>query len=296
MHIKKSILDILSLIKYVIRMGLREGFSNPFKSLPDAKGKQMYILANGPSLKDFLKIYDDNQADFSDKDFFVVNDFVKDSHFKIIKPRYCAMSDPLFFIETIYSERGHKAMESIANEVEWSMILVVPRKYIHSPFLNPIKKNQNIKIIAFHSVTYAGPERIRNWFYSKGLGNGEFGTVVLNAIYTSIQCGYNEIYLYGIDHTFFDNVTVNQKNELCYRDSHFYERDSMLRPMLNHYNGINFPTKPFKMSEFLYEKANLFKGHEIMNKYANHVNCKVYNCTPNSLVDEYERKIVKNNK
>ena len=271
-------------------MALKEGLSDPFKSLGGKKVKPIYILANGPSLKDFLKIYDDNPSDFSDKEFFVVNDFVKDPHFKKIKPQYCAMSDPLFFIETIYTERGHKAMESMANEVDWPMVLVVPRFYLYSPFLNPIRMNRNIKIIAFHSLRYCGPEKCRNWFYSKGLGNGEFGTVALNALYASIQCGYKEIYLYGIDHTFFDNLAVNEKNELCFRDTHYYGTDSKLRPMLNHYNGLRFPSKPFRMSEFLFEKANLFRGHEIMNKYANYVNCKVYNCTPNSLVDEYERK------
>lgn len=36
-------------------------------------------------------------------------------------------------------------------------------------------------------------------------------TVALMAIYVGINSGYSEIDLYGVDHTFFDSLTVNSK-------------------------------------------------------------------------------------
>ncbi len=290
MKIVSNTINILRTLQYIIKLGMTEGYNNPFKSLAFSQSKPAYILANGPSLKNFLEDTDNCPEKFAGVDFFVVNDFVKDKHFIRLKPKYCVMSDPLFFIETIYSERGHNAMQALADTVTWDMTLFIPWCYKKSKFLEPIRANKHISIVALHRLYYFGCEKFRNRIFKLGLGNGEYGTVALNAIYSAIMLGYKTIRLYGLDHTFFDNIAVNNQNQLCYKDTHFYGQDNALRPMLNHYNGELKNVKPFRVSEFLFEKANLFRGHEIMNDFARYMNVKIINCTPNSMVDEYVRE------
>lgn len=289
MSLVSKISNSLYTLSFFFHTIKKEGLYNPFHQMQGNKNNPIYILANGPSLKIFLNEYDITPENYRHTDFCVVNDFCNDPHFESIRPRFYVISDPLFFIETIYSSRGQKAMKSIAQKVTWEMNLFVPHVYLNSNFLSSIKGNTNIKISPFHSFQFHGGEKMRFYLYRKNWGNGQFGTVALNALYISLQCNYKEIYLYGIDHNFFDNITVSDENILCKKESHFYGEDINYTPIINHYGGKNVPANPFSVAEFLYEKASIFEGHRIMDKYAQSIGAKVINCTPNSWVDAYKR-------
>ena len=283
-----DIANALRTAMYMWRLITKEDLKNPFKEWQGDKDKPIYVLANGPSLGKFLEDIEEKWDKYKNAEFFVVNDFVHDSRFTLIKPRYCVMSDPLFFEDTIYSERGHKAMNALAEKVSWQMILFIPSLQKESTYLDPVRRNPNIKIVTFHYTPYGGLESLRHYFYKRGLGNGEFMTVALNAIYIALILGYKMLYVYGIDHTFFDNITVNKENVLCFKDKHFYEEETVLRPMICHYPGMD--NKPYTMAQFIEEKALVFKGHLIMDKFAKAIGATIINCTPNSLVDAYEKK------
>ena len=181
-------------------------------------------------------------------------------------------------------------MNALAEKVSWQMILFIPLLQKESTYLDPVRQNPNIKIVTFHAIPYySGLESLRHYFYKKGLGNGEFGTVALNALYAALMLGYKTLYVYGIDHTFFNDIAVNDENVLCFKDKHFYEEETVLRPMICHYPGMD--NKPYTMAQFVAEKALIFKGHLIMEKFAKAIGATIINCTPNSLVDAYERKL-----
>ena len=171
------------------------------------------------------------------------------------------------------------------------MILFIPSLQKESTYLDPVRRNPNIKIVTFHYTPYGGLESLRHYFYKRGLGNGEFMTVALNAIYIALILGYKMLYVYGIDHTFFDNITVNKESVLCFKDKHFYEEETVLRPMICQSGKDN---KPYTMAQFIGEKALIFKGHLIMEKFAKAMGATIINCTPNSLVDAYKRKYKQN--
>jgi len=63
---------------------------------------------------------------------------------------------------------------------------------------------------------------MRRWMFRKGLANGEYGTVVQNAIYIATHLGYKRVHLYGVDHNFFDGLYMDDDNVLCSRVTHFY--------------------------------------------------------------------------
>lgn len=290
MHPISTLTKLLRTAHYLCYLALKEDFSNPFKEWQGPKEKPICVLGNGPSLKTLLADMEEDFAPYSGSEFFVVNDFVHDPQFRLIKPRYCAMSDPLFFVDTIYAERGHKAMESLAENVSWPMLLFVPWYYKDSVYLNPVRQNTHIRIVAHHSMAYWGLERFRHFFYRRGLGNGEFATVVLNALYAALMLGYKRIHVYGIDHTFFDNLVVNDDNVLCSKSKHFYKEETLLRPIICHLPGHPFENKPFTVADYLKEKTLIFKGHLIMEHFARSLGAVIINCTTGSLVDAYVRQ------
>lgn len=135
MAIVSTVLDSLRTLRYLWNLWRVEGFSNPFKGMQSPKDRPMYILANGPSLKELLEKIESDFSPYENAEFFVVNDFVHDRRFELMKPRHYVMSDPLFFVDTIYSERGHRAMDALAQKVNWEMTLFAPMVYLNSATL-----------------------------------------------------------------------------------------------------------------------------------------------------------------
>lgn len=271
------------------RLFISENFKDYIrKESTKSKNKDIIILANGPSLKNTIKEIVNNLEEYKNATFFAINDFATANEYKTIRPSLYALSDSKYFIDTIYKEKCENTLRLIDKNTEWPLCLYVPYKYYKSFLAKKCIKNPLIKIIPFHSVRFWGLNKIRMYVYKKGWGNGEFGTVVINAIYIAIVLGYKELYLYGIDHNFFDGLHVTNENVLCYMDTHFYDDKKVnLKPMISHHNGI---VEPFTMQDFLVEKLDVFTGHFIMNEFAKYMGCKIYNSTLNSMVDTYTRK------
>ena len=266
------------------RLAIKENLKNPFKKLTQVQSSPIYVLANGPSLKMSIT----ELCSIQEGEFMVVNDFANDDSFIRIKPKYYVLSDPLFFEDTIYTERGKKVINSIKEKANWPIMLFVPYCRKKSSYLSQLCENKNISIQWFHQVGYLGIERWRNYVYKMGLGNGEFMTVALNAMYIALMLGYKKCFFYGIDHNFFENIAVSHDNTLCFIDKHFYSETDQLKPMICH-----FPDKGvhnYSMEEFLQEKYIIFKGHNIMRRFADYMGATIVNCTPNSLVDSYLRE------
>ena len=139
---------------WVIQVVLKTDLKNHVRKVEGAD--TLTILANGPSLKD-----DMNKIDFSHGHFSVVNFFYKSPYYKMIKPAYYVIADPLFFDEMKY-------IMHLVIEVDWKMKLFVP--YYAWKKIDFLKKNpnQNIEVIPYNTITYNGIECFRNYAYEKG--------------------------------------------------------------------------------------------------------------------------------
>ena len=105
----------------------------------------------------------------------------------------------------------------------------------------------------------------------------------------SMQMGYKLIELYGADHTFFEGLCVDEKNRVCRKITHFYDNSTETNPVYHTYTGEKLP---YKMSYFVYEYYRVFLGHDILRKIADKMGVDIYNKTPNSMIDSYEREVI----
>jgi hypothetical protein len=287
----KFITNTLKLILYLLRILTRENFVNYIKKAGANNihpSKKLVLLASGPSLSETLKNWKTNEI-IKNADVLAVNYFCLDGTFIDISPKYYVLSDPVFFNNNPpvqLKEKINSLYDIFNNKVSWSMFLYIQYYAWKKTNWNVKIPNKNITVIPFHSVTYKGNEFLRNWFFIHGLGNGNYGTVILNGEYIGLTLGYKELYLYGVDHNFFDNLCVNENNQLCSINKHFYDNKQELKP-LNHfwYGYESFYT----VSGYLKDIASVFEGHEIMQKYAEYCSAVIYNCTKNSLIDAYRR-------
>ena len=286
-----AIRDSFDTMLFFATMVVKEDFHNYIKrsgAIDMAQSKSVAILGNGPSLgRELPQLIE--QRVWEKMDLMAVNFFALSEEFTLIKPKYYVISDPMFFRKAGYSERVQSLYKALAEKVDWNMKLYV--QYYnpeHFDYRTAICHNPNIEIVPFHTTVFHGFRSVEFWCYRRGLGSGNFGTVIQNGEFIALQLGYRRIELYGVDHTLLDGLMVDEKNRVCRRKSHYYDTEqSPAEPIF--YNATN-PPRPYTMSEYLSETAELFRGHEVLRDFSNECGVQIVNRTAHSMIDAYERE------
>ncbi len=242
------------------------------------------ILGNGPSLAEDLPRLIERREHLT-KDVMAVNFFALDERFEAVRPAYYVLSDPMFFRDSAYRDRVAELYRALDEKVTWPMNLYVqyynPERFDYRAAL----PNPNIRIIRFHTQLYRGFRSVEFWLFRRGLGSANFGTVVQVCEYIALLLGYKTLELYGVDHTLLDGLCVDDENRLCRADGHYYDdAPAVPKPIFQ-----KVPHRPYTMSVYLAEVAELFRGHEVLRDYARSLGARIINRTRGSMIDAYER-------
>lgn len=240
----------------------------PHKSL-------LKILGNGDSLKSVIDLMS------ADCDYMVMNSSILHSSYFKIKPLFYVLADPAFFIPTKNYD-GTNIVKTILSETNWKMTLFVP--WEHARKVN-IKSTQWVNIQYVNQSLYKGPEQYRTYLYEHNLAMPNVNNVLASAIYLSIYLGYSKVELFGVEHSWTRNLYVNKNNNTCIKDSHFYDDKEIEEHIITDNNG-----KPMKFHEVLKLYADYFPAYWELRTLADKHGCHIFNCTPNSFIDAFERK------
>lgn len=280
----KFIKDLAYTIVYLLK--LISAFMRGEKRYPYEKRHSgtLTLLANAPSLKEVLpRVLTDEE--FKNTDFVVLNYFATCDEFTKIKPTHYCFADPMFFQRNHRYEDVMKLFATLKEKVDWDMNVYVP-SYFYKRFLlfSRLDENKFLRIIPVMEVEYKGFECFRTWLYKHNLASPKNSTVAILAIYTGLNNGYDRINLYGVDMTFFDNLCVNEHNQLCSIYRHFNDDEEELKPILR-----NDTDQVFKVAEYVFSVGSMFESHDILSKYADKLAVSVNNYTRCSLIDSYAR-------
>ena len=242
------------------------------------------ILGKGPSLaEDLPRLIE--RREHETKDVMAVNFFALDERFETVRPAYYVLSDPMFFRDSACRDRVAELYRVLDEKVTWPMNLYVqyynPERFDYRAAL----PNPNIRIVRFHTQLYRGFRGVEFWLFRRGLGSANFGTVVQVCEYVALLLGYKTLELYGVDHTLLDGLCVDEENRLCRADGHYYDAaPATPKPIFQ-----KVPHRPYTMSVYLAEVAELFRGHEVLRDYAASLGARIINRTRGSMIDAYER-------
>lgn len=250
-----------------------------FPYRPLHKGEEVYILANGPSLKEeILELMEDGKEL---QESLVVNFFVECDYFSKIRPKYYCLADPDFNNIVLLEERWKDVYVKLNNEVSWPMTLFVWKEA--ESMVKGLIDNPMIKVESLSILLFGGFESMRYESYKKGTSVPSYVNVTIMALYALLNLGYSKIYLYGVDHSFLSGLCVNDNNRLCIVDRHFYGTEK-------------YEVEPKKdgtfwtMKDFVYDKYLTFVEHGVMRGYADYLGAQIINCTKDSWIDAYVRK------
>jgi len=283
-HILKFLKDTLYFVGFLVRVIYNRNYCNHLQKSKNLTG---IVLANGPSLREEIPNLTTDEK-FKGVDFIVLNFFAFEEVFFNIKPIHYCFADPMFFKKTSHRHENVKKLFALLQSgISWDINVYIPSQKYNDFIEYSGLTNSHIKIVKMNIMDYFGYEKFRNFFYKKGLAMPAPYNVSNMAIYTGINLRYETLKLYGVDHTFFDSLCVNDSNQLCNRETHFYNPGEWtLKPVIRNDNE-----KIFKISDYIDSIMLMFRSHDRLNTYATYMNMSIINCTQNSLIDSYPREI-----
>ena len=273
---KKCSDTLISLGKVMIK-------SKPGRTLPVAGSAKCLVLGNGPSLKQSLQHHPDL---FKSHDLLCVNSFSVTDEYTLLKPSYYLMLDPGLWLGI--HATAIKTFEQLRARTTWPVTLFIPttaRK--HKIFGDLAKANGNIRIVFFNYTPYRGFKAIGHWLFRHNLAMPQSQNVLVAALFIAVNMGFPQVYLFGADHTWHEQLHVNDENMLCLKDVHFYEQEERIsyRPF---YKDVT-NTATFTMHEILATFSKIFLGYFVLNEYAKSRNCSIFNASAISFIDAFKR-------
>jgi hypothetical protein len=268
-------------LKWVLRIAIHNNqlyFVNHLNKLRFSHSNTLLkILGNGKSLNDVINSFENDSCDF-----MVVNMQVLSDSYQKIKPKYYVLADPYFFSR----KEGDEILEKIKKETSWKMILFVPswRKVLKKVKLK-FADSSNVEVIPYNAMPFHGFESIKRTLYKYNLSCPTVTNVLVGAIYISICMKYDVIQLYGVEHNWTKYLSVNEANEVCIEDPHFYDKTESKLRVWNEGTGRNE-----KFCDVLKMYAGMFESYWELEHMAKREKVQIVNCTKGSFIDAFKKE------
>ncbi|MCW3083812.1 MAG: hypothetical protein JWP12_1178 [Bacteroidetes bacterium] len=276
--VKQCINTCISFAKVIIRLP-------NVSRLPVAPAKSCAILGNGPSLSKSLAAH---PGFFKDRPLVCVNGFSMAKEFSELKPEYYVMLDSSFWLQKGDNAAIMKVMDDLKTKTTWPLYLFVPPEAKKSTSFSTLEKqNPNIRIVYFNYTVFKGFKGIGHFFYKRNMAMMQSQNILTACLFLSINMGFKEIYLFGADHTWHEQMHVNDENVLCVKHTHFYS-DGEKTTFVPFYKGAHLK-EVFNMAEILATMSKVFSGYAAVNDYAKTRNCEIYNASDVSFIDAFKR-------
>ena len=240
-------------------------------------GRQLYILANGPSLADVVN----RHSDFLSKaDTLCVNFMANTPQMFAIRPCHYVLADPHFFRQPFH-ENVSRLWDNI-RRVDWPMTLHVP--HAHKRVVTDLLAgNTCVSVSTFNLVgidTFAVAE---DFLFDRQLAMPRPRNVLIPSIMLGLWAGYKTIWLAGADHSWLRTIGVDDDNCVISIQPHFYQDpESEKTRSRAEYRG-------FRLHDILLSFYIAFRSYHSIARWARHCGAEVINITPGSFIDAFRR-------
>lgn len=253
------------------------------------------ILANGPSLRDTFNDVDDYKF-IAKKDIFVMNSFMQDEQFFVLKPKYLCIMDEAYWIQPKHLHKRFEKDREQLKKVNWDMIFFMPKQAKQdNAFKKLLSENKYIKPKYINITTpFKTKDKYLFNLYKENKAMPEPQSVLVACIYIAINLGYKNIFLYGADNSWHLSLIVNDDNIPCFMDKHFYDKKEVIKyePLYKTYTDKEF----VKIREEFEAMVILHKSYEKIREYSQVMGSNIYNLSKFSCIDVFDRKFVKQEK
>lgn len=256
-------------------------------------GTRIFVLGNGPSLNEDYDKFKDN---LQKEDCMCVNRFAEAGLFERIRPKYYILCDPVFCMAETeamtprLSGIRHSLFTAIISKLSWKMTLFVPayaRHNLPAELLN--HPHFEIKYFNVLSLHYLASDGIKFFLYRHNLACPILMNVMIGALYCSLNLGYEKIILLGADHSWSENLRVDEANHVYIEDPHFNDSGIKAEVEKVYLYKDTEASAYYKVADFFHDLTLTFNIYQDMNKYAGSLGAIVLNASSRSYIDAFER-------
>lgn len=265
---------VISLGKMIVLSKGRYSYSAPPSST-------CILLGNGPSLSSTFLEEKEVLASFP---LIAVNLFSCVPQFGELKPAFYVLLDGAFADENHVN--GKKGLDALIANTTWPLQLHVPQSFKKSTyFKTQVQQNAFIRVVFFNYTIFEGFTALKWFFFNKGLAMPQCQNVLQAALFQAIQMGFTTIWLTGADHTWHEDIVLDDSNQLKIQDQHFYESKKDITSYF-----IKENQKTSYLSRAFLSLHKVFRGYEIISQYADHKGIEVINASKRSYIDVFEKR------
>lgn len=273
-------------VRSVVRVILRSKSEQLLKRRKDSND-DVYVVANGPSVANQIS---ERPNLLEGKAVFCMNYAANTDFYEQLKPKYYVICDPNDYQS--YSRQSpelqklcREGIENIVKKTQWPMTFFVPSwVQDNCDAIKLLRLNNNITISYYNSTLVEGFDWFKFYCWEKGFGMPNCQTVLIAAITLAIQLGGKNIFLLGAEHSWLKDLFVGDDNLVYTWDTHSYG----IQKRVCYKDVLGF--EPISLAEELFSVAKAFEVHNVMREFSNYCCVNIYNATPGSYIDAYERK------
>lgn len=196
-----------------------------------------------------------------------------------LRPEYYILADPHFF----KPEPDPNVCELFGRlaEVDWRMTLFVPAKSVK--WVKGLLSNDCLKVCGYNAVGVEGwLPLVRHW-YRSGRGMPRPRNVLVPAIMMAIRMGFKQIDIVGADHTWIKDITVDTDNRMSIAPAHYYKEAESEKKRIAAVHSSR------TVLDALTDFCVALRSYGALEHYARRLGVNIRNCTPESLIDIFER-------
>ncbi|MEM9325382.1 MAG: hypothetical protein AAGA85_06990 [Bacteroidota bacterium] len=294
--IRDGVLGIINGALSLLRIMVLSGSPSRVQ-LPHEGPSEVVILGNGPSLRGFLE---QHLGFLEGKASICVNLFAMSEEYEKIRPEVYVISAPEFFLDDqfeMFDKRRKEGLRVIASKTSWPMTLYVPMMAKRlKKWKKSFKGNSHITFAYFNNTPVEG-SAVTLWAMRRQLGMPRPHNVLIPCISLSIYLGFKRLYLTGVEHSWLNEIVVNEDNEVLVTQKHFYDKhkeqlqrgvkSELTQPM---FKGIKLEKR--RLHEVIEKFYLSFRSYWELKPYAEDQGVVIINVTPDSYIDAFDKKSV----
>ncbi len=237
------------------------------------KGETCYIFGNGPSVKNM------DLSMFSDKFVFTVNQLARNPHFSDLKSNIHFWADPQFFELDLTNEKDKEVFNVLKTTGEnGDMLCFYPAEFKRNLDDYGLGNRENsFFFLNAYSLSSFMKKKNRYDSYIPA-----FYTVVQYAVFLANYMGFSKIYLFGCEMTAIITVINARLNKLDDANYGYAMSDNEKQRMVRLRKEIPCSTEMHALYKAL-------DDYDYLNDYCEKHGSKLFNCTPNSIIDSIEK-------
>lgn len=246
------------------------------KITPRVNKGVLIILGNGPSL---TKNLDEEMEFLRNSDTLAVNFAANTYAYKELRPKFYVLADPHFFENK--NDCNVTTLMGNIGDTSWDMTLFIPKG---APVPACITMNSHITVERFSMTGFESFAPVEHFAFKHGWGLPRPRNVLIPSIMIGLGLGYKEIFILGADHTWTTTLSVDEENHVVSVQPHFYNDNDKEK------SRVTATYRDVRLHEILESFSIAFKSYHIIRRYADAIGAHIYNSTPGSFIDAFERK------